>query len=188
MCALAAHVFIRQSFAAQVPVGQTFQTVRLVHFQHITLQHGVVCIALHFNAMVGKHMAVVFHMLTQFVFAVIFQPRLELLQHVLQRQLRWGICGVMRQWNVGSLSCGHTHADAHQLRLHFHQRCGLGVQRHQRCVLQHIQPALKAVPGEHGFVIHRHLENRCGCIEQHTNLTHTTTGVCRCGGARLRRV
>ena len=94
----------------------------------------------------------------------------------------------MRQWNVGSLSCGHTHADAHQLRLHFHQRCGLGVQRHQFCVLQHIQPTLKAVPCQHGLVIYRRIQHRSRRIKQHAHFTHTATVVSRRVGAGRRCV
>ena len=46
--------------------------MRLVHFQHIALQHGVVREALYFDAVVGQHMAVVFHMLPQLQFLGVF--------------------------------------------------------------------------------------------------------------------
>jgi hypothetical protein len=45
--------------------ARLLQAVRHVHFQHITLQHGVVGIALHFNAVVGKDVAVVFDVLAE---------------------------------------------------------------------------------------------------------------------------
>jgi hypothetical protein len=48
-----------------VALGQAGQAMRLVHFQHIALQHGVVRIALHLDAVVGKHMAVVLDVLAQ---------------------------------------------------------------------------------------------------------------------------
>ena len=61
--ALATHVFKAEPAAAQVALSQTLQTVRLVHLDHIALQHGVVHIAMHLDAVVGKHMAVVFDVL-----------------------------------------------------------------------------------------------------------------------------
>ena len=118
---LATQVLVRQPLATQMSQGQTFQTVGLVHLQHITLQHGVVHITLHFNPVVGKHMTVVFHVLTQFVFAAVFQPGLELLQDILQRQLRGRVCGVVRQWYVSRMPASHAQTDAHQLRLHLSQ-------------------------------------------------------------------
>ena len=63
--ALAAQVFVVDAAAAQVALGQAGQAVRLVHFQHIALQHGVVRVALHLDAVVGKHVAVVFDVLAQ---------------------------------------------------------------------------------------------------------------------------
>ena len=63
VCTLAAHVFKTEPAAAQVALSQTLQTVRLVHLNHIALQHGVVHITTHLDAVVGKHMAVVFDVL-----------------------------------------------------------------------------------------------------------------------------
>ena len=127
MHAFATQVFIRQTLATQMPLGQAGQAMRLVHFQHIALQHGVVHIALHLNALVGKHMAVVLHMLTKFVFMGVLKPRLQSRQHFQQRQLRGRIGGVVTQGNVSRLARLYAHADAHDLRLHLHQRGGFGV-------------------------------------------------------------
>jgi hypothetical protein len=63
--ALAAQVFVADAGAAQVALGQAGQAVGLVHFQHVALQHGVVRIALHLDAVVGEHMAVVLDVLAQ---------------------------------------------------------------------------------------------------------------------------
>ena len=65
--ALAAQALVADAAAAQVALGQTGQAVGLVHFQHITLQHGVVRVALHLDAVVGEHMAVVLDVLAQFL-------------------------------------------------------------------------------------------------------------------------
>ena len=101
---LTAQVFKGQAFATQVPIGQALQAMRFVHLQHIALQHGVVHIALHLDAMVGKHMAVVLHMLAQLVFGGVFQPRFELGQHFIQGQLRGRIGGVVAQGDVSGLA------------------------------------------------------------------------------------
>ena len=63
MGAFATQIFKTDAAAPQMALGQAGQSVRLVHFEHIALQHGVVRVALHFNAVVGKHMAVVFDVL-----------------------------------------------------------------------------------------------------------------------------
>ena len=44
---LAAQVFKADAAAPQMALGQTGQAMRLVNFEHIALQHGVVGIALH---------------------------------------------------------------------------------------------------------------------------------------------
>ena len=102
-----------------------------VDLEHIALQHGVVHIALHLDAVVGQHMAVVLHMLPQLVFRRVFQPRLEFGQHLLHRQLRGRIGGVVAQGDVSGSAWCDTNADAHDLRLHLYQRGGFGVQGHQ---------------------------------------------------------
>ena len=68
MHTFAAHVFVSQTGAANMSQCQTGQVVRLVNFQHITLQHGVMRIASHLNALIGKHMPVVFNVLAYFQF------------------------------------------------------------------------------------------------------------------------
>ncbi len=55
--ALAAQVFVADAGAVHVAQRQAGQVVRAVHFQHIALQHGVVRIAAHGDAVVGKHVA-----------------------------------------------------------------------------------------------------------------------------------
>ena len=168
----AAQVFIGQALAAQVPQRQALQAMRFVHFQHIALQHGVVHIALHLDAVVGKHMAVVFHMLAQLVFRRVLQPRFELGQHLSQWQLRGRIGGVVAQGDVSGSAWRDAHADAHNLRLHLHQRGGFGVQGHQVGGLYLLQPCIKTVPIEHSVVMHLGAHRGCGCIEQHTHLAH----------------
>ena len=148
----------------------------LVHFQHIALQHGVVHIALHLDAMVGQHMAVVFHMLTQLVLGRVFQPRFQLGQHLLQRQLRRRIGRVVGQRDVGGHTRRDAQADAHDLRLHLHQRRGFGVQSHQIGLLDVGQPLFEAVPIEDGVVVHLGAHCRSGFVEQHTHFTHAAVG------------
>jgi len=111
--AFATQVFVAQTLATHMALGQAGQAMRLVHFQHIALQHGVVGIALHLNAMVGKHMAVVFDVLTQFERGWVFQPGLQLRQHGLARQLIGRVRADVGQGNVSSLPRldGKTDAD-----------------------------------------------------------------------------
>jgi hypothetical protein len=83
---------------------QAGQAVRHVHFQHIALQHGVVGIALHFNAVVGKDMAVVFDVLAQLFRCRVFQPRFEFGENFFAVQLlrRTGVA--VGQRDIGCLA------------------------------------------------------------------------------------
>jgi hypothetical protein len=85
--ALAAQLLVADAATPQVAFGQAGQAVRLVHLQHIALQHGVVRIALHLDAVVGKHMAVVLDVLAQLGPLRVFQPGLQARQHLVERQL-----------------------------------------------------------------------------------------------------
>ena len=69
MRALAAQVLVVDAGAAQVPLGQAGEAVRLVHFEHVALQHGVVRVALHLDAVVGEHVAVVLDVLAELLLA-----------------------------------------------------------------------------------------------------------------------
>ena len=71
MHALTAQVFVVDAAASQVALGQAGQAMRLVHFEHVALQHGVVGIALDLDAMVRKHMAIVFDVLAQLLFSAV---------------------------------------------------------------------------------------------------------------------
>ena len=102
--ALAAQVFVAQTAAPQVAFGQAGQAMRLVHFQHIALQHGVVDIAAHSNAAVGKHMAVVFDMLAELGAGGVFQPRLEFGQDLIERQLPGRVRPVVAQRHISGFA------------------------------------------------------------------------------------
>ena len=131
----AAHVFVSQTRAANMPQCQTGQVVRLVNFQHITLQHGVMRIAAHLNALIGKHMPVVFNVLAHLELEWVFKPGLELGQNFLQGQLHRRIRAFMSQGQIGCLTRFDTPADAHQIGTHGIEGCGLGVNGHTLCGL-----------------------------------------------------
>ena len=182
--AFAAQVFKAQTTAPQVALCQAGQAVGLVHFQHIALQHGVVHVALHFDAVVGKHVAVVLHMLAQLMGLRVFQPGFEQCQYLVAVQLvgRSGI--TVRQGNVGRLTGLHTQADAHNLGLHFVERGGLGVQGHEVRCLRQCQPAIECLARDDGFIF-------CGalrrCITKQAGLANRRWGrlrehVCALGG------
>ena len=85
MRAFAANVFVAKTLAFYMPKRQTRQTMRLVDFQHITLQHGVVHKALHLHIVIRHHVAVVFDVLTKLQSLGVFKPRLEFGKHLVHR-------------------------------------------------------------------------------------------------------
>ena len=109
-------------------------------------------IALHFDAMVGKHMPVVLNVLTQLVCGRVFQPGLELGQYFVARQLFGRIGVTVGQRNIGRLARLNTERNPHDLGTHFVQGVGFGIQRYQLSRLQPGQPGVKNLPGEDRFV------------------------------------
>ena len=150
---LAAQVFIVDALPAQVALRQTGQPMRLVHFQHIALQHGVVRVALNLDAVVGKHMAVVLHMLAKLLAAAVFQPGFEPCDHFVERQLHRCIGAAVAQRNVSCFAGLHTEADAHDLGAHFVERSGLGVDGHEVGRLHTGEPVVKQRPVQDGVVL-----------------------------------
>ena len=59
----AADVLVTETLPLYMPQCQTRQAMGFMHFQHITLQHGVVHKSLHLHAIVRHHMAVIFDVL-----------------------------------------------------------------------------------------------------------------------------
>ena len=150
--ALATQVFVVHAATAQMAVGQAGQAVGFVHFQHVALQHGVVRKTLHFDTVVGEHMAVVLDVLPELLLLAVHQPGGEARQHLVARQLGWRIRVIVRQRNVGSCARLHAEADAHDLGHHLVQRGGFRVQRHQVCSVDAGQPGVEGLPGQHGVV------------------------------------
>ena len=152
--AFAAQVFVAQAGAARVAQRQAFQAVRAVDFQHIALQHGVVLVAAHGDAVVGQHVLVVLDMLAQLGLAGILQPGLELGQHVGQRQLLHGIQTFVAQRNVGRFARLHAQRNADQLRLQGVEAVGLGVDGGQFCGMDFGQPFVQLRLGLNAVVGH----------------------------------
>ena len=150
--ALAAQVFVVNAAAPGMPLGQTGQAVRLMHFEHIALQHGVMRVALHFNAVVGKHVAVVFDVLTQLGFGPVFQPGLEAGQHLVTRQLRWRVGVVVRERNIGGLAGRHAEADTDDFGAHLIKRRGFGIDCGQISGFEFFQPRAERFPGKNRVV------------------------------------
>ena len=147
---LAAQVFIADTAAPQVAQSQAGQPVRLVHLEHIALQHGVVHIALHLDAVVGEYMAVVLDVLAQLGPAGVLQPGFQAGQHLSPGQLLGRTRVVVGQRHIGGLTRLHRKAHAHDLGAHLIKRGGLGVKRHQICRLNARQPELKSWPIQQG--------------------------------------
>ena len=151
----AAQVFERDAAAPQVPGSQACEAVWFVHFKHIALQHGVVCVALYLNTVIGKYVAVVFDVLAKFEFYRVFQPWLKPGQNLITRQLSGRVRVVVGKRNVSSLPRFDTKADAYDLGAHLVKRGGLGVQRDQLSRFQFGQPGAQSFPGKDG------VKNQC---------------------------
>ena len=151
--ALAGDIHVIDAAATQMPFGQAGQPMRLVDFEHIALQHRVVRIALHFDAMVGQHMPVVFDVLAELGPRRVFQPRLEPRQHLTPRQLRGHIAIAVSQRNIGCDARLGAERDSDDLGLHLDQRAGLGVDRHQFRRLDLAQPSVELLPGKNRVVL-----------------------------------
>ena len=148
----AAQVFISDATAAQMAFGQTAQAMRLVHLQHIALQHGVVRVALHVDAVVGKHVAVIFNVLAEFGFSRVLKPGLESGQHLVTRQLRRSTGVVVHQGNIGRFARGHAKTDADNFSTHLVERRGFCINGHQLCGEQSGQPGIERLPCHQGVV------------------------------------
>jgi hypothetical protein len=126
--ALAAQVFVAQALAAQVALGQAFQAVRLVRLDDVALQHRVVLVAQHVQAVVGEDVQVVLDVLAHLGARGVFQPGLQASQHLVHRQLLGRVAVAVRQRDVGRLAGLHREADADDAGAHGVERIGLGVQ------------------------------------------------------------
>ena len=157
----AAQVFKADAAASQVALSQAGQTMRFVDLQHIALQHGVVAIALHLNAVVREHMAVVFDVLTQLGTGGVLQPGLEPRQHLGQRQLLGCARVVVRQRNVSGCSGFHAQAQPHHPGLHRIDRGRLRVHGHQLGALDLGQQGIEGRPAQDGVAMHIDSMNSC---------------------------
>ena len=103
----------------------------LVHFQNIALQHGVVCIALHLDAVVRHDVAVVFDVLTHLVHGRVFKPWFEFGQHLIDGQLRGRIAIAVCERDVAGFAGFDGETQTHNLSAHGVDRGGFRVKRHQ---------------------------------------------------------
>ena len=87
-------------------------------FEHVGLQQGVMNDTVQRDAMIRKDVLVVLEVLPQFRPGVILQPRLELPEHKINRQLRWGTRITVRQRHVSRTTRLHGKGDADQSRFH----------------------------------------------------------------------
>ncbi|MCY1529864.1 hypothetical protein D9M68_650320 [compost metagenome] len=102
--------------------------------------------------MVGEHVAVVLHVLAELGVLRVFQPGLELGQHLVERQLLGRVGSTVAQRDVGRRAGRHTEADAHDLGAHLVERGGFGVHRHQVGREHALQPGVEQIPGQDGVV------------------------------------
>ena len=151
--ALAAHVFIAQPMATQVALRQAFQAVRLVRFEHITLEQGVVHVAANRYAGVAKDMRVVLDVLAELGGARVFQPGLEARQHCVNRQLIGRACIGVAQRDVGGCERLYGERNADDAGGHGVERIGLGVDCGQLGRGDLRQPTLERSEAQNCFVV-----------------------------------
>ena len=160
--ALAAQVFVADAAAIHMAQRQAGQIVRAVGFEHIGLQHGVVRIAAHGDAVVGKHMLVIFDMLAQLLPGRILEPGPEPGQHLVQIELLGHVHALVAQRNIGGLAHGHAEGNADDAGHHLVQRIGLGIQRGQLGGLDLGQPFIELRLAQNRGVEHIALLGRHG--------------------------
>jgi len=117
-CALAAHILKSDRLAIQMTQGKAIHIVTAMRFEYIGLQQGIVLNAAQADTVIGKNMTVVFHILSDLGFAFVFQPRAQLLQHQVTRQLFRRILVTMSNRDIRREAGLATQRDANQLRLH----------------------------------------------------------------------
>ncbi len=158
--ALAAHVLVAQPLAAEVPLGEAFQAVRLVRLEHIALQHGVVLVPARGDAGAGEHLGVVLDVLPDLGRVGVLQPRLQPGQHLVERQLI-GCAGVaVGERDVGRLAGRDGERDADDACRHRVERIGLGVDGGERRGLDLRHPGVEHLARQHRVVVAFHRRGR----------------------------
>ncbi|MDR6205547.1 hypothetical protein QF025_004267 [Paraburkholderia graminis] len=151
--ALARDVFILDRLDAEMAQREVVHIVRTMRFQHVRLQQRVVFDAAHFNAVIGEHLFVVLQMLTDFLMLRAFEPRLELREHFIARQLHRRIRAAMRDRHISGMTCLNRERQAHDLRDHRIERRGFGIERSDLRCVDLLQPRVELLPRLHGFVV-----------------------------------
>ncbi|MCY1511959.1 hypothetical protein D9M68_464030 [compost metagenome] len=96
--------------------------------------------------MVGKHVAVVLDVLAELLLVGVLEPGLEPGEHLVDGQLRGRVGVVVRERNVGRFARRDAEADAHDLRDHFVERGGLGVDGREFGGLEFGEPGVELRP------------------------------------------
>ena len=159
---LAAHFLEGDGLVVQVAQGQAVHVMGAVRLEHIGFEQRVVHNASQLDAVVGKHMAVVFQVLPDLGLGGIFQPGLEDGQHMLARQRFGRVLIAMRHGDVGGDAGFAAQRDADQLRAHRLERRGFGIDRSQFGGIDARQPILQLRFGQHGFIARLLRRGRCG--------------------------
>jgi hypothetical protein len=126
--------------------------VRLVCFQHVGLQQGVIDHAAEPDVVVGKNVTVVFEVLANDPWCGIFQQRFQLRQHGAAIELRGRAGIVVRQRQVGGFAVADGEGHPHQFGLHGIEAGGFGVERKRRRCFEPGNPGVELGFGENGFV------------------------------------
>ena len=124
-------------------------------------------------------------MLAQLFLGSVFQPGLELRQHPVHGQLLGHLHAFVAQRDIGCFADLDAQRNANNLRAHFVQRIGLGVNGRQPGRVDLVQPAVELLFGQDGGVDHiallgSHCHFRAGRIIQ---IKHITLSRSRLGGS-----
>ncbi len=156
--ALAGDIVVADRRQPDMTRGQAAEFVRLMGFQHIGLQQGVIQHAAVFDStqrdvVVGKNMAVVLEVLADDFGHRVFQQRLEPGQRGIAVQLLGCAGVVVRQRHIGGHAGFGGKRDADQFGLHGIEAGGFGVERIGGRGVQFGDPGVECGFGQDGFVV-----------------------------------
>ena len=151
----ARHILKGDGPGAEVARGQRRHVVALVAFQYVAFEQGVVLIAAHFDAVIGKHVQIVFVVLSQFLFCRVFEPGLEFGERHVEGDLGRRALITVHQWKISRLAGRNAEGKADDLRLHLIEAGGFGVERGERGGVDSGDPGVELRFSKQGFVVAR---------------------------------
>ena len=152
--ALAGDVFVMNRLAAEVKPGHRIHVVAgRDAVQHVGLEHRIERHALQPDAVSGKHVGVVLEVVADLFLLRIFEPRPELFEHLVTRQLLGCARVIVRDRDVRGLAGFHRQRHADDFGLHVVEARRLGVDRDEPGLADFLEPLVERLPVQHGFIV-----------------------------------